>query len=84
MSLTTNTAPLVLRFGDAQLDVAHRQLLINGQPAKLGARAFDVLLVLIERRQRAVTKDELFELVWQTFWSRKTTCRFISRPCASC
>ncbi|MDQ3447407.1 MAG: winged helix-turn-helix domain-containing protein [Pseudomonadota bacterium] len=64
MSLTTNTPPLVLRFGDAQLDVAHRQLLINGQPAKLGARAFDVLLVLIERRQRAVSKDELFELVW--------------------
>ena len=52
------------RFGAAQLDVAQRQLRIDGQPAKLGARAFDVLLALIERRDRAVSKNELFELVW--------------------
>ena len=30
----------------------------------LGARAFDVLLALIERRERLVTKDELLDLVW--------------------
>ena len=53
-----------LRFGSAQLDVEQRQLLIDGRPAKLGARAFDVLLALIERRDRAVSKNELFELVW--------------------
>lgn len=30
----------------------------------VGARAFDVLLALIERHERLVTKDELVELVW--------------------
>jgi len=53
-----------LRFGAAQLDVAQRRLLIDGQPAKLGARAFDVLLALLERRDRTVNKNELFDLVW--------------------
>ncbi len=41
-----------------------RQVLVNGVPAKLGARAFDLLAVLIDRRERVVSKDELLELVW--------------------
>lgn len=36
----------------------------DGQPLALGARAFDVLLALVERRERLVTKDELLELAW--------------------
>ena len=52
------------RFGAVQLDVEQRQLPIDGQPAKLGARAFDVLLALVERRDRAVSKNELFDIVW--------------------
>ncbi len=59
-----DTTTLKLRFGAARLDVEQRQLLIDGQPTKLGARAFDVLLALVERRDRAVGKNELFELVW--------------------
>jgi non-specific serine/threonine protein kinase len=38
--------------------------LVNNAPALLGARAFDVLLALIERRDRLVTKSELLDLVW--------------------
>ncbi len=59
-----DTTTLELRFGAARLDVERRQLLIDGQSAKLGARAFDVLLALVERRDRTVSKNELFELVW--------------------
>ena len=51
-------------FGRFQLDPTTRQLLADGQPLALGARAFDVLLALIERRERLVTKDELLELAW--------------------
>jgi predicted ATPase/DNA-binding winged helix-turn-helix (wHTH) protein len=36
----------------------------EGQPMSLGARAFDVLQALIERRERLVTKNELLDLVW--------------------
>jgi predicted ATPase/DNA-binding winged helix-turn-helix (wHTH) protein len=39
-------------------------LLVDGQPAKLGARALDLLLTLIEHRARVVSKNELLDLVW--------------------
>jgi len=55
----------VHRFGRFELNPATRQLLVEKQPAALGARAFDVLLALVERRDRLVTKDELLALVWQ-------------------
>jgi len=51
-------------FGHFELRTATRQLLIDQEPAPLGARAFDVLVALIERRDRSVSKDELLDLVW--------------------
>lgn len=53
-----------LRFGRAEVRPAERQLLIDGRPAALGARAFDLLLALIEHRDRVVSKNELLDLVW--------------------
>lgn len=38
--------------------------MVGGQPAPLGARAFDLLMALVERRDRTVTKNELLDLVW--------------------
>ena len=38
--------------------------MVDGQPAWLGARAFDLLLVLIDQRDQVVGKDELLALVW--------------------
>ena len=39
-------------------------MLVEASPAKLSTRAFDVLLSLIERRDRVVIKSELFDVVW--------------------
>ncbi len=52
------------RFGRFEIRPAQRTLLVEGQAASLGGRAFDVLLALIERRDRVVASSELFELVW--------------------
>ena len=52
------------RFGRFELLPVERQLLADGRPVALGARAFDVLLALIERRERLVTKGELLDAVW--------------------
>ncbi len=52
------------RFGGFELNPVTRQLLAEGLPVALGARALDVLLALIERRERLVSKEELLELVW--------------------
>jgi adenylate cyclase len=52
------------KFGRFELNPATRQFLVDDQPTPLGERAFDVLLALIERRERLVTKDELLEVAW--------------------
>ena len=57
-------APLHPRFGPFELRVAERQLLLDGTPAKLGGRAFDLLVALVERRDRVVHKNELLDIVW--------------------
>lgn len=54
----------VYKFGSIEVDVAQRWLAINGQKTRIGARAFDVLSVLIERSGQLVTKNELLEAVW--------------------
>jgi predicted ATPase/DNA-binding winged helix-turn-helix (wHTH) protein len=52
------------RFDRFELAVAERQVTIGGAPAAVGARAFDLLLALLERRDRVVAKSELLDLVW--------------------
>ena len=53
-----------LRFGRFEIRPAERTLCVDGAPAVLGARAFDLLLVLARRRERLVGKQELLDLVW--------------------
>ena len=55
---------LVHRFGRFEVRPLQRQLLVDGKEAKLGSRAFDVLITLIEQRDRLVTKHELLDAVW--------------------
>jgi len=53
-----------IRFGHCELQPHERRLLIHGEPAVLGARAFDVLLALVERAGELVGKNELLDIVW--------------------
>ena len=53
-----------LTFAHFVLRTHERQLLAGGIPVSLGARAFDVLCVLVERAGVLVSKAQLFELVW--------------------
>src|SRR5215475_13228152 len=52
------------RCGAIEINAMQRTVSIDGTPAKIGARAFDVLLTLVERRDRVVPKRELMDLVW--------------------
>ena len=52
------------RFGSFELQPEQRRLLMEGRPAALGPRAFDVLLALIERAGQLVSKNQLLDLVW--------------------
>lgn len=54
----------VLRFGRFALSPAERQLRADGEPVGLGSRAFDLLLALVQHRDRVIGKQELLDLVW--------------------
>jgi TolB-like protein len=54
----------VFLTGGAEVRPDERRLLVQGKAVPLGARAFDLLLVLIEHRERVVGKEELLERVW--------------------
>ena len=54
-----------LEFGRFRVLLRQRRLLVDGVPVELGARAFDLLMVLIEADGALVTKDELQSRVWR-------------------
>lgn len=53
-----------LVFSNFVLRVHERQLLADGRPLTLGARAFDVLAALVARAGQLVSKSDLLDLVW--------------------
>src|SRR4029453_12601901 len=53
-------------FTPYRLLPAQRQLVRDGTPVKLGGRAFDVLVALVEKRDGTVSKNELMDLAWPT------------------
>ena len=56
--------PLRYRFGRSTLLPDTRQLLLDDAPLLVGARALDLLVCLIEHKERVVEKDELMQRVW--------------------
>ena len=54
----------IFAFGPFQLLVGRRQLLRAGQPVPLGARAFDLLLALVQREGALASKTELMAEIW--------------------
>ena len=54
----------VLEFGRFRLLLRQRRLMADGAPIELGARAFELLLALIEAEGLVLTKDALMVRVW--------------------
>jgi DNA-binding winged helix-turn-helix (wHTH) protein len=55
---------LRVRFGEFVLDHAARQVSRDGQPIHLTPKALELLELLVERRPRAISKEELHEHLW--------------------
>jgi TolB-like protein len=53
-----------LLFGDCLLDPDRRELKRASGAIAIGPQVFDLLLYLVENRERVVSKDELLEAVW--------------------
>lgn len=53
-----------LRFADCVFDADTREVLRDGRPVHVSPKAFALLSALIERRPKAISKDELHGLLW--------------------
>jgi DNA-binding winged helix-turn-helix (wHTH) protein len=52
------------QLGEFTLEIGTRQLLERGQAVHLSSRAFDLLHILVDRRPRVVSKQQLHDLLW--------------------
>jgi len=59
-----NVVKHLLVFGSFRLDPEQRLLLRDRQPIPLSPKAFDLLLVLVERSGQLVLKDDLMQTLW--------------------
>jgi DNA-binding winged helix-turn-helix (wHTH) protein/tetratricopeptide (TPR) repeat protein len=56
--------PASYEFGPFSVDAGKRLLLRSGEPVALAPKVLETLLVLIENRERVLSKDELLKQVW--------------------
>jgi DNA-binding winged helix-turn-helix (wHTH) protein len=66
----------MLRFSDFVLIPKARLLLRCDRPVDIGSRAFDLLVVLAERRGELVSKQTIISFVWPTTLVEESNLRF--------
>ena len=69
----------VLRFGRIEVDLAAREVRIEGQVIRTTAREFDLLQVLVEHPRQVFSREHLFELIWGDFGDRRAVPVYIRR-----
>lgn len=56
---------MIYRFETFELDLGRRELRDGPRQCDIEPQVFDLLALLIDRRDRVVGKDELFDTIWQ-------------------
>src|ERR1700724_246962 len=74
-NLKTTHGGDVILFGDFRLTPSTRVLTREGSPVRLGARALDILIALIERAGLVVSKAELLAIVWPNTFIEESNLR---------
>lgn len=55
---------MIYRFGNFELDVARMELREAGRPVAVEPQVFALLRLLVEKRDRMVTRDEIIREIW--------------------
>jgi len=55
----------MLKVGDLEIDKERYTVLVRGNPARLSATEFKLLLFLAERKGRVFSRDQLLDAVWR-------------------
>ncbi len=63
---------MTYEFDDFALDVGTRRLLRRGQEVHLSPKALDLLSVLIENREQAMSKADLLDRLWPSTYVADT------------
>ena len=66
----------ILSFGPFRLVLSERLLTNDGVPVDLSPRAFDILVTLVSRSTKVVSKSDLMDQVWPGIAVEESTLRF--------
>ncbi|MFC2999386.1 ATP-binding protein [Falsiroseomonas tokyonensis] len=73
--VSTLAPPCVWTFGPYRLDASRQALFENDRRMRLGGRAFDILLALVERAGELVSRDDLMARAWPKVFVDESTVR---------
>ncbi len=71
----TGAAPSAARyrFEQCEVDPAGYRLLVRGEPVAIEPRVFELVIYLIEHRDRVISKDELLDRLWSGKYVTEST-----------
>ena len=75
MDVKPDSEEVARAFGPYRLFPGKRLLLRGAEPVRIGSRAFDILLTLVENSGKTVRKSELMARVWPTVVVEEGTLR---------
>lgn len=55
---------MIYQLGDIEIDTVNFKLVENGKPVAVEPQVFDLIIYLIEHRERLVSRQELFDKLW--------------------
>ena len=61
-----------IEVGNLRIDLARREVTIDGQPLRLRTKEFDLLASLAQNLGVVLTRDRLLEMVWETDYYGET------------
>ena len=56
---------MIYKFGDCELDADLHELKVGGETLAVEPQVFDLLLYLVEHRDRMVSKNEIHQAIWK-------------------
>jgi DNA-binding response OmpR family regulator len=77
----TGAGRTMRRFGNAEVDLAGRRLVVAGRPVELTQKEFDLLVFFVTHPGRAFRREELVRAVWGTGYegTARTVDNFVAR-----
>lgn len=69
----------VLDFGRLKLDLAAREVLVDGAPVPVTAKEFDLLRLLAEYPRQVFSREQLYRRLWGDYGERHTVTVHVAR-----